>query len=111
MPFEPDSLKDYLTPDGPERVGFLLETGEVVEVKNICVDPINGFEVSGADLLKYEDTAVASWHTHPGDTYDANLTEADRQSFLAYPNMCHYIVAQDGVRCYAVKDEKVVIAP
>lgn len=109
MIFDPNSLLPFLSSDGPERVGFVLDTGEIVEVENQCGMPEDGFEVSGADLMKYEDRAVASWHTHPGSDYNANLTTADQQSFLDFPELRHYIVAQDGVRCYVIENDRVIV--
>ena len=53
-------------PVGSERVGFILEDGELVEVENVCPEPEEGFEVRGEDLVEYAERAVASWHTHPG---------------------------------------------
>jgi hypothetical protein len=99
----------FLSPDpqSHERVGFVLANHEVVEVDNICDDPINGFEVSGADLLKYGDQAYATWHTHPGQT--SNLTFGDHTSFLNYPHLRHYIAGTDGVTSYSVANGKVII--
>jgi proteasome lid subunit RPN8/RPN11 len=99
-------LLDKLS-SGKERVGFILASGEIVECENICRDPENGFEISAADLERYDtDDTVASWHTHPGK--DANLSIEDHHTFLLWPHLLHYIVGTDGVRCYAVKDGKVV---
>lgn len=93
-----------------ERVGFLLPPkGKVVEVENICSDPENGFEVSAEDLVKYGETALASWHTHPGAS--SNLSADDFVAFLNYPNMKHYVVGMDGVKCYVVENGKVIHAP
>ena len=91
-----------------ERVGFVLKTGEIVEVENICPDKDNGFEVRGEDLMKYAVDAEASWHTHPGHT--KCLSANDHYAFLNYPHLKHYIVGTDGVECYVVKNGIVVIA-
>lgn len=98
-------LLQFLTP-GDERIGFVLKTGEIVEVANICQDPADGFEFSGADLLKYADDAEASWHTHPG--LPSNLSVADHQGFLNYPDLIHYIVGEDGVAKYIVQKGRVL---
>jgi proteasome lid subunit RPN8/RPN11 len=93
-------------PAAPERCGFVLQTGEVAEVENKCHDPANGFDISGDDLLKYEDLAVGSWHTHTGT--DSNLTRDDLISFLNYPHLKHYIIGSDGVACYVVQKGQVI---
>jgi hypothetical protein len=102
-------LNSFYNPDPTthERVGFIVDD-EVVEVENICPKPVSGFQVSGADLLKYGDVASASWHTHPGST--SNLTTEDYETFLAYPKWQHHIVGNDGVTTYYVENGKVLIA-
>ena len=79
--FDPNSLLPFLR-EGPERVGFILKDDSIVEVENVCHDPVNGFEVSGEDLLRYEHEAVATWHTHPGEEFTSNLTIADHSGFV-----------------------------
>lgn len=91
--------------DGPERVGFILKTGKIVEVKNVCHEAINGFEVSGEDLIKHQD-AVATWHTHPGQ--DSNLSTNDWYGFRNWPEWIHLIVGTDGVSAYRVEGGKVL---
>ena len=111
MSFEPNSLLRYQNhnPTAKERVGFLLgPEKEIVEVDNICSDPVNGFCVKGSDLLKYVDTATGSWHTHPGSS--SNFTIEDQKSFLSYPHLSHYIIGIDGVSCYVIKNGKVLVA-
>lgn len=85
-----------------ERVGFVLADASLVEVDNICSEPEQGFEVSGADLLKYERTAIATWHTHPGAT--SVLSTNDYRAFSNYRKLKHYIIGTDGVQCYAFVD-------
>ena len=108
MSFDANSLLSLLSPDpaSPERVGFIVDD-QIVEVENVCHDPINGFEVKGEDLVKYGDTASATWHTHPGQT--SNLTFGDHTSFLNYPRMRHYIAGTDGVSAYSVTNGRVII--
>lgn len=92
----------------PERCGFVLPDGQVVEVKNICHEPADGFDISGEDLLEYEDRAAGSWHTHTGK--DCNLTREDLLSFLNWPTLKHYIVGSDGVAVYVVEKGNVLRA-
>jgi len=97
-------LKTKLT-DGPERVGFILATGEIVEVENQCHEPDNGFEVSGEDLIKYPNV-VASWHTHPAT--DSNLSTNDWYGFRNWPEWIHLIIGTDGVTSYRVEQGRVL---
>lgn len=102
-----EKLKAYLT-DGPERVGFVLTDDTIIEVENVCVDPENGFEVSGEALLEHLPNIAATWHTHPNSS--ANLSTEDHIGFRNWPAWKHYIVGTDGVRCYAVKRGQIVHA-
>lgn len=98
-------LLDYYEGDN-ERVGFVLSDGSIVEVKNICHDPKNGFEVSGEDILKFHQDAVATWHTHPGA--QSNLSVGDHDTYKMWPDLLHYIIGKDGISTYKVVNGKVV---
>jgi proteasome lid subunit RPN8/RPN11 len=95
---------------GIERVGFVLQDGSLIEVPNISPHPENSFMVRGEDIMKYalSGEAQATWHTHP--VKDGNLTIEDHEMFLNYPELEHYIVGNDGVRRYSVKDGRVINA-
>lgn len=95
--------------EGPhERVGFILKTGEIVEVENICDDPTGGFDVKGADIIKYAPIAAATWHTHPNE--DSNLSAGDWHTFLNWPELEHYIIGNDGVTKFVVENGDVLLA-
>lgn len=91
-------------PEGRERCGFLVGT-RLVEVENICPDD-DGFEMTGADILRFADKAGASWHTHPGGS--ANLSVGDYDTFRDWPDMNHFIIGQDGIATYTVEDGEVL---
>ncbi len=105
--FDPTTLWPFYGA-GPERIGFVLKDGQVVETQNVCHDPLNGFDFRGEDLLQYADDAHGAFHTHPD--VSSNLTEEDRRSFLDYPDLVHYIVGLDGISCYEVKNGSVLLA-
>lgn len=88
-------------------MGFVLPQNKTVEVENICHDPEQGFEVRGADILAYIDEAVGTWHTHP-DIKSA-ASDADKRTFLNFPDWDHYIVGTDGISRYVVRDGVVVL--
>lgn len=101
--------KELLTlysPDGNERVGFILRDNSVVEVENTHPIPSQYFDVSAKDLIEYCDHAIASFHTHPG--HNNNLSVNDQQAFLAWPHLIHYIIGCDGIQAYVVKKNMVV---
>ncbi|RWB08776.1 MAG: hypothetical protein EOQ39_18815 [Mesorhizobium sp.] len=91
-----------------EHVGFILKSGKVIEVANICENPEEGFDVSGEDIALYALTAKATWHTHP--KADFNLSANDFNTFRNWPEMDHYIIGTNGVRKYIVEDGEVLIA-
>jgi proteasome lid subunit RPN8/RPN11 len=102
------SIDSFYSDQLPERVGFILTDGSVVEVENVAPKKLakHQFAVSAEDLVRYEDTAVATWHTHPGTT--GNLTYEDMLSFKSWPDLTHYIVGNDGVWTFRVEDGEVV---
>lgn len=102
---EKSLLKKY--DDEVEHVGFVLPRGKLVEVENISDNPTGSFDVSGDDIIKYEDTAIATWHTHPKGT--SNLSTGDMETFLNWPDMVHYIVGTDGITKFVVLDNEVLV--
>lgn len=93
--------------DGPhERVGFLLKDGTLVECRNCAPEPKDTFDVSPEEILQHCDEAIATWHTHPGA--GSNLSVGDRETFLLWPNLLHYIVGETDITCYRVDKNMVV---
>jgi len=99
---------EYYSNTGNERVGFVLNTGEVVEVDNVALQPDKAFMVSTIDLMRYEDIAVATWHTHPGES--SNLSDMDYRAFYNWPHLKHYIIGKDGISAYVIKNGNLVKA-
>ena len=90
------------SPEGTlERVGLILKSGTILELKNISPDPANSFSVDPTDLIQYEEQAVASWHTHPRTPCD--LSGADLEGFLNWPQLLHIIIGTDGVAGYVIE--------
>lgn len=77
-----------------------------MECMNICEDPENGFDVSDADLARYCDQAVATWHTHPNGS--KQLSVGDHDTFRTNDELIHFIIATDGVAAYCVEDGMVM---
>lgn len=100
------NLTDYWNPS-VERCGFVLKDGSFVELINTHEDTQNGFRINSADILKYEETVAATWHTHPRTS--ANLSLEDYKCFLAWPNWYHFIVTRDTVQGYYVEQNRVLI--
>lgn len=90
-----------------ERCGFILKTGEVVEVQNIHPEPMHYFEVDDTELEKYRDRIAATWHTHIHDS--ANLSAEDYHNFLKHQDWPHYIISSKNVWLYYVMNNKVFV--
>lgn len=101
----------YLLEGTNERVGFITEDGEVIEVMNICPEPDRGFEVGADDIMKYglARNVVATWHTHPGAS--SRLSVEDYNAFRNLPRLKHYVIGTDGVSAYVVKQGAILNAP
>lgn len=92
--------------DGRERCGFILPSGELIEVQNIAINPAEAFCVSASDLEVYEPLAVGTFHTHPSES--SNLSADDFHGFLDWPDWFHIIVGNDGISSYHVEGNKVI---
>lgn len=77
-----------------------MKSGQVQELKNVHPEPLLGFRIDPAEVIKYCDDAEATWHTHENEAYPSG---ADFLTFVNWPNMVHYIIGSDGVRCYKVE--------
>lgn len=95
-------MLDFYEDSGPERVGFVLIDDEVIELENISPEPEKGFVVRPEDLVLYEDRIKATWHTHPGES--SNLSVDDYEGFMHWPKLKHYVIGNDGIKCFTVKD-------
>ena len=102
------ALKKFYSAEGPERVGLILKSGKAIELENVAPDPQVGSTISLDDLVRYEDEAVATWHTHP--SAPSNLSMDDYEAFKNWPHLKHYIIGLEGVRCFRVAGGRVLNA-
>jgi len=91
---------------GEESCGFVLPEG-IVSVKNRSKKPYDEFEMSEKDIIKFEDKAIGTWHTHPKS--NCNLSVADYLCFLAFPEWAHYIYDGDHLAKYTVRGDVVIL--
>lgn len=90
-----------------ERCGFILKSGEIVEVENISEAPEMEFEVSEEDLEKYYSEISATWHSHINSF--SNLSLSDYHTFLGFPEFDHWIVSQYKTVRFYVENNAVFI--
>jgi proteasome lid subunit RPN8/RPN11 len=105
--FDKDTLRqllDYWVPTR-ERVGLVLSSGEIVELRNRSPLPEVTFMVT-VDDIEAHPTAVAFWHTHPRN--NVWLSAEDHAMFLRTPQLLQYIVAERRIRSYEVASGKVL---
>ncbi len=87
---------------GPERVGFVLEH-QIIEIQNMSQAPESSFMISANDRHQYDSQIRATWHTHPNQS--CNLSGEDYESFMDWPEVYHFIIGNDGVKCYVWDDK------
>lgn len=96
------SLLCYYSNNGPERGGIITKTGPI-ECINVCENPEEGFELNLDMQARLDEPDVlGTFHTHPGK--GSNLSFEDYQSFMNYPRVKHYIIGNDGVSKFAIRD-------
>ena len=98
-------LRDFYRDSGPERLGVIKED-EIRELSNGHSQPELGGMLSDEDMLLLID-ADATWHTHPGAS--SNTSMEDYDSFMAWPNLLHYIVGLDGISIYTIQNGALVV--
>lgn len=94
------TLRRLYNPEGRERVGFLMTNGDIVEGKNISNSPEKSFMLPAELILECVENAAASWHTHPNGLSEAS--KADKVAFANYPEIEHYIIGHNDIKCYQV---------
>lgn len=104
-------LEHLLKPDDKdERCGLILKDGTVVELENVHEAPREGYRMRPSDALPHLENLAGTWHTHPDS--DPNLSEEDRNGFLAWPDLEHFIVGRRNgavfVTKYVVEDGMVL---
>ena len=93
-------LLKFYRDEGPELVGVVMQDGAIVEVENRSPEPNDSCVIDPAFLAENDDKMKATFHTHPGK--NANLSGEDYQAFSNWPDLLHYIIGSDGLRCYEV---------
>jgi proteasome lid subunit RPN8/RPN11 len=98
-------LKLYTKEYEFERCGLIVGD-EIIEADNIHPDPSRGFIIPSEFMIAHEDTATATWHTHPNEP--SNLSHEDYEGFSQWPSLTHYIIGIDGVRAFRLRGNLIV---
>lgn len=91
--------------DVKERCGLIID-GQVVETENIHPEPTTGFEIDPIDIIENLDHIEGTWHTHLNST--STLSGDDYQCFIQWPDLRHYILSDQGVTQYEVREGAVI---
>lgn len=97
-------LSDFYNPEGAERVGVITTEGKVIELPNISNIPLQSFSVPTELIISHVVPCEATWHTHPGAS--SVLSGQDYEMIMTWKNKIHYIIGNDGVRCYKYDHDK-----
>lgn len=89
-----------------ERCGFILKSGEILELENIAENKTTGFQIDSKDILKYIEDLETIWHSHPKGS--SVLSGQDMQCMLSWPDITHAIIGEDMIRTYRVSDGAVI---
>lgn len=88
-----------------EACGFILEGGEIVEIRNVSLAPMRAFRMCHHDATeKLSGTlefVTGVWHTHPRGTTEPSRSDLDGIKLGAIQrNWDYYIVTSAGVFQY-----------
>jgi len=89
-----------------ERWG-IIQHGSVFELANIALEPETTFLPASQDYVHLDHPeTVATWHTHPRS--DNTPSEEDKEAFLAWPHLLHYILGNNGLAAYQILNGEVI---
>lgn len=88
-----------------EACGFILDTGDVVEIRNESLAPLRHFKMCGRDAFSKLngtlDHVVGIWHTHPRGPHTPSREDLEAiKTGAIQPHWSYYIVTPDGVHEY-----------
>lgn len=91
-----------------EACGFILENGEIVEIRNVATNPLRGFKMDRRDAIEklsgISEFITGIWHTHPKGTIEPSLIDLDGiKSGSVQRNWNYFIATSEGVFEYDTK--------
>jgi proteasome lid subunit RPN8/RPN11 len=89
-----------------EACGFILDTEEIVEIRNVSLTPYSAFTMDRSQMTEKlygrEHNIRGIWHTHPGGTIVPSSTDlAGIKCGAILRTWEYYIVTATGVHLYA----------
>lgn len=91
-----------------ELCGVILESGEIVEIRNVSLAPMRAFKFDRNQLVEKlrgrGEFVTGIWHTHPrGTTHPSHTDLAGIKCGAIQRNWDYYIVTSTGVHQYDTK--------
>jgi proteasome lid subunit RPN8/RPN11 len=88
-----------------EACGFVMEDGDVIEIRNVSLAPARHFKMDRNQLFEKlsdrTDFIAGVWHTHPGGTTHPSRTDLEGIKCGAIQrNWDYWIVTKDSVNLY-----------
>lgn len=88
-----------------EACGFIMESGEIIEIRNVATNPMRNFKMDRQDLIEKlcneTDFISAIWHTHPGGSTVPSHTDITAIKMGAVQrNWDYLVVTEQSVNLY-----------
>ena len=88
-----------------EVCGFILDDGDIVEIRNISLAPLRAFKMDREQMFQKlygrEHSIAGIWHTHPGGTTHPSQTDlAGIKCGAILRDWKYYIVTANSVTLY-----------
>lgn len=105
-----DSQKDWLMRRAQQAIplevcGFVMNDGEIVEIRNVANDPRHSFHMDRAQMIEKlsgrEESIAGIWHTHPRGSTHPSGTDLKAISMGAIqPHWRYWIVTAE--ECFSL---------
>jgi len=91
-----------------EACGFVMENGDIIEIRNISLAPRHNFKMDRVQLVEKirdrVDFIAGIWHTHPSGILHPSHEDLEAIKLGAIqPNWDYYIVTRHDVAMYQTK--------
>jgi len=92
-----------------EACGFIMEDGDIIEIRNTSLAPMRAFKMDRQQLVEKVrdrvDFIQGIWHTHPKGTIHPSATDLDAIRMGAIQrNWDYYIVTKNDVHLYVTEN-------
>lgn len=91
-----------------EACGFIMEDGDIIEIRNVATNPAKGFRMDKSQLFEKLSDRIdfiqGIWHTHPSGSLRPSHTDLNAIKIGAIqPNWDYWIVTSEDIAYYPAK--------